>query len=115
MAAHDMPVRIERDEQYDGIHGQFGQLFTNTLRTASEKRLMDVLGVLIQDYDRRNALPAEESAPTEILQFLVEQSGKSATELLSPVFGHRGLVSEALSGIRSVSTQRARKLGNYST
>jgi hypothetical protein len=56
---------------------------------------MDLLGGLIQDYDRRNALVVEKSSPAEILQFLVEHSGKSATELLSPVFDERRLFSVA--------------------
>jgi len=106
-----LPARIETDEQYDAIHARFGGLFGNRRRTAAEKKLMDLLGLLIQDYDRRNALPAEKSTPAEILQFLVEQSGKSATELLSPVFGQRSHVSEALSGRRSISAEQARKLG----
>jgi len=107
-----LPGRIETDEQYDTIHARFGELFGNSRRTAAEKKLMDLLGLLIQDYDRRHAFPVEESTPAEILQFLVEQSGKSATELLSPVFGQRSHVSEALSGKREISAQQARKLGH---
>jgi antitoxin component HigA of HigAB toxin-antitoxin module len=41
----------------------------------------------------------------------VEQSGKSATELLLPVFVQRSHVSEALSGKRAISAAQARKLG----
>ncbi len=106
-----LPARIETDEQYNKIHVRFGQLFANRRRNAPEKKLMDLLGLLIQDYDRRNALPAEKSTPAEILRFLVEQSGQSATELLSPVFGQRSHVSEALSGKRGISAEQARELG----
>ncbi len=55
--------------------------------------------------------PVEKTTPAEILQFLVEQSGKSATELLSPIFGHRSQVSEALSGERAVSAEQSREVG----
>jgi HTH-type transcriptional regulator/antitoxin HigA len=41
----------------------------------------------------------------------VEHSGKSATELLSPIFGQRSHVSEALTGKRAISAAQARKLG----
>jgi HTH-type transcriptional regulator/antitoxin HigA len=80
-------------------------------RTPEETKLMRLLGILIQDYDRRNALPPEKSTPAELLQFLVEHSGRSAAELLSPVFGQRSHVSEALSGKRAISAPQARKLG----
>jgi HTH-type transcriptional regulator/antitoxin HigA len=106
-----LPARIETDDQYDVIHTRFGELFGNRRRTAAEKKLMDLLGLLIQDYDRRNALPAAKSTPAEILQYLVEQSGKSAAELLSPIFGQRSHVSEALSGKRGISAEQARELG----
>jgi antitoxin component HigA of HigAB toxin-antitoxin module len=69
------------------------------------------LAVLIEDYDRQHGMPPDNSTPAEYLQFLVEHSGKSATELLLPVFGQRSHVSEALNGKRAISVAQARKLG----
>jgi HTH-type transcriptional regulator / antitoxin HigA len=106
-----LPARIESDDQYDAVHARFGELFSNRRRTTAEKKLMDLLGLLIQDYDRRTALPVAKSTPAEMLQFLVERSGKSAAELLSHVFGQRSHVSEALNGKREISAEQARKLG----
>jgi antitoxin component HigA of HigAB toxin-antitoxin module len=111
LLADALPARIETDEQYDAVHCRFGQFFGNPRRTLAEKKVMDLLGVLMQDYDRRNALRADQSSPAEILQYLVEQSGKSATELLSPVFGQSSSVSEALSGKLAVSAEQALRLG----
>ena len=106
-----LPARIETEEHYDAIHTRFGELFGIPKRTAAEKKLMDLLGLLIQDYDRRHALPREGCSPAELLQFLVDQSGKSAAELLSPVLGQRSHVSEALTGKRAISAAQARRLG----
>ena len=106
-----MPARIETDEQYNQVHARFGQLFDKrSKRTPEETKLMRLLGVLVQDYDERLALP-DDSTPAQLLEFLVEQSGESASRLLTPVFGQRSHVTEALNGKRPISAAQARKLG----
>jgi len=71
---------------------------------------MRLLLLLVEDYDKRHALPPDDSTPAERLQFLVEHSGKSATDLLSPIYGQRSHVNEALNGKRPISAAHARKL-----
>ena len=105
-----LPVRIENDDQYDSIHARFGQLLAKRRRTAAEDKLMDLLGVLILDYDQRHAMPPDDSTPAESLRFLLDHSGKTADCLL-PVFGQRSHVNEALNGKRKISADQARKLG----
>ena len=79
-------------------------------RTREETKLMKLLGLLIEDYDRRHALPPDNSTPADRLQFLMEHSGKKPSDLV-PVFGQRSHVSEALNGTRKISAEQARKLG----
>ncbi len=78
-------------------------------RTLSETRLMRLLAVLVEDYDRRHALPPDDSTPAERLRYLIEMSGKPVSAL-TPVFGQRSHVSEALSGKRRISLEQARRL-----
>ena len=105
-----LPARINDEEQYDSIGARFAELLSRRRRTRAEDRLMDLLGILIADYDRRNAMPPDDSTPSELLQFLVEHSGKTTSELTS-VFGTRSHVNEALNGRRPISADQARKLG----
>ena len=105
-----IPVRIETEIDYDRITARFGALLIARKLTTAEKRLMELLGVLIEDYDRRHGLPPDDSTPAELLQFLLDHSGKKATDLL-PVFGQRSHVYEALTGKRPISADQARKLG----
>jgi HTH-type transcriptional regulator/antitoxin HigA len=106
------PQVIGNDEQYEAVGRHLGELLgKQRSRTPEETKLMRLLSLLIQDYDRRNARPPEKSTPVELLQFLVEHSGRSAAELLSPIFGQRSHVSEALNGKRAISAAQARKLG----
>jgi HTH-type transcriptional regulator/antitoxin HigA len=110
LLAETLPSRIETEEQYETIHARFGELFSKKRLTAAEEKLKDLLGVLIQDYDRRHGLPPDNSSPAEILRFLLEHSDKTAADLL-PVFGQRSHVNEALNGKRPISAEQARKLG----
>src|ERR1035437_9099323 len=111
LLAETLPGRIKTDEDYDRFRARFGELLVQRRRTPAENRLMDLLGVLIADYDRQHGMPPDDSTPAEYLQFLVEHSGKSSNELLLPVFGQRSHVHEALTGKRAISATQARKLG----
>jgi antitoxin component HigA of HigAB toxin-antitoxin module len=70
---------------------------------------MRLLAVLIEDYDRRHAIPLDAGTPAERLRFLLEHSGKTASDLV-PVFGQRSHVNEALNGKREISLGKARRL-----
>lgn len=111
LLAETLPEVIEDEVQYDTVRGRFSDLVRKgARRTASETKLMRLLGLLIEDYDGRNALPPDDSTPGERLQFLLEHSGKTSADLL-PVFGQRSHVNEALNGKRRISAEQARKLG----
>ena len=99
------------DEQYDVLHRRFGDLVGKGRgRTPDETAFMKLLGLLIQDYDRRHALPRVDDTPAERLQYVLKQSGKAAVDLI-PIFGQKSHVSEALKGKRPISAEQARKLG----
>jgi HTH-type transcriptional regulator / antitoxin HigA len=110
LLAETLPARIDTDDEYGRIHARFGKLFAQRRRTQAEDRLMNLLGVLIQDYDHRNPLPPDDSAPAERLQHVLETSRKKPSDL-SPVFGQRSHIYEALTGKRPISAAQARKLG----
>jgi HTH-type transcriptional regulator / antitoxin HigA len=105
-----LPRRIETDADYDRFHARLGELMRLRKRSKAETELFHLLVLLIQDYDRRHALPPEESTPAERLQYLMEVSGKKPADLVS-VFGQISHVSEALNGRRPISLDQARKLG----
>src|SRR4051794_32246464 len=85
-----LPTRIEDDQQAAVIGARFNELAGKNRRSRStgEQKLMDLLGVLIQDYDRRNALPPEGLTPSEMIQFCLGEHGKTPEDLL-PIFRHR--------------------------
>ena len=106
-----LPQVIQTAAQYHRIARRFGDLVgKGRARSAEETKLLRLLALLVEDYDRRHALPPDNSTPAEKLQFLLEHSGKTATDL-QPVFGQRSHVHEALTGKRGISAPQARKLG----
>jgi HTH-type transcriptional regulator / antitoxin HigA len=112
LLADALPALIETDEQYQQIGNRYGELLgKGKSRTPEETKLMRLLGLLVEDYDRRSAMPPDDRTPAEILQFLLEHSRKTIADLL-PVFGQRSHVNEALNGKRPISADQARKLAN---
>ena len=106
-----LPKVIQTQAQYRQIARWFGDLVgKGRARSAEETKLLRLLALLVEDYDRRHALPPDKSTPAEKLQFLLEHSGKTAKDLQS-VFGQRSHVNEALTGKRSIRAPQARKLG----
>jgi HTH-type transcriptional regulator/antitoxin HigA len=106
-----MPQVIETEAQYRRMARRLGSLVgKGPARSAQETRIMRLLALLVEDYDRRHSLPPDPGTPAEKLQFLLEHSGKTATDL-QPVFGQRSHVHEALTGKRGISAPQARKLG----
>ena len=106
-----MPSFIETEQEHEKAGRRFGELLRKGVgRTPDETKLMRLLALVVEDYDRRNAMPPDDSPPGETLQFLMQHSGKAASDLL-PVFGQRSHVSEALSGKRPITAVQARKLG----
>src|ERR1700735_618502 len=105
-----LPEVIVNQAQYRGICARLGDLVGKARsRSSEETRLMRLLAVLGEDYDRRHAIPAHTGTPAERLRFLLEHSGKNPSDLV-PVFGQRSHVNEALNGKREISLGKARRL-----
>jgi HTH-type transcriptional regulator / antitoxin HigA len=111
LLAEVRPEVINSDAQYDQLSRRFSGLVRKGRdRTEEETRMMKLLGVLVQDYDQRHALPPAGMTPQEALRFLMEHSSKTPADLLA-IFGQRSHVTEALNATRKISAEQARKLG----
>lgn len=106
-----LPRVITTEEQYSESLNRVSVLVRKgRTRSKEETELLQLLSILIEDYDRRNGLPADDSTPTERLQFLMEHNNMKQSDLLD-VFGQKSHASEAINGKRPISTEQARKLG----
>lgn len=104
------PEVIENRKQYDEFLARAAALVRlGRKRSREETKFLKLINLLIQDYDQRSALPPEKSTPGERLRYLLEVSGKKPADL-TPIFGQRSHVNEALTGKRPISATQARKL-----
>ena len=71
-----LPKRIEKDADYDRLHRRLSELMRLRKRSTAETELFHLLVLLIQDYDRRHALPPEESTPAQRLHIPDGSVGK---------------------------------------
>jgi HTH-type transcriptional regulator / antitoxin HigA len=81
-------------------------------RTLEELALYDLAIMLVKDYETK-IYPMDDwrtQTPTEMLQYLLEASGKKQSDLVG-VIGSSGIVSEVVNGKRSISKSQAKKLG----
>jgi HTH-type transcriptional regulator/antitoxin HigA len=110
LLADTLPRVIETPEELARLAGRIEPLLDKAgRRTAEEEELCRLVLKLIDDYQReRQLIPSLK--PHELLQALLEESGKRQIDLL-PVFGSRSRVSDAVNGKREISKAQAKRLG----
>jgi HTH-type transcriptional regulator / antitoxin HigA len=78
-------------------------------RTAEEKRLAELLTLLIEEYERQRYSLPRTAGPVDVLRHLMDANGLRQVDLLD-VFGTASIVSEVLSGKRELSKAHVAKL-----
>ena len=81
-------------------------------RSPEELALYDLAIMLVKDYESK-ICPMDDwrtQSPTEMLQYLLETSGKRQADLVG-IIGSSGIVSEVVNGKRAISKSQAKKLG----
>ena len=71
--------------------------------------LLDVVGTLIEQYEKANSPPIAHAVPKDVLKFLMEEHGLKQADLKDDL-GGQGIVSEILSGKREINVRQAKKL-----
>jgi HTH-type transcriptional regulator/antitoxin HigA len=79
-------------------------------RSPEESELYDLLIVLIEKFEQEFYQPDSDSNPHSMLQFLIEQQGLSARDLV-PALGSEPVVAEMLAGDREFSIAQIKALG----
>jgi HTH-type transcriptional regulator / antitoxin HigA len=106
------PKVIETEQEYRQALTVVEYFVFKKDRTPEELALYDLAIVLVKDYESKTC-PMDDwrtQSPTEMLQYLLETSGKKQSDLVG-VIGSSGIVSEVVNGKRSISKSQAKKLG----
>lgn len=103
------PIRNERD------YARMQALLDELLEEVGDDEdhplvdLLDVVGLLIAQYDQETGPPTEAASPRDVLKFLMEQHELKQSDLRKEI-GTQGVVSEVLAGTRSINVRQAKAL-----
>lgn len=106
------PKVIETEEEYRQALTVVAYFVFKKDRTLEEIALYDLAIILVTDYESKTC-PMDDwrtQSPTEMLQYLLETSGKKQSDLVG-IIGSSGIVSEVVNGKRAISKSQAKKLG----
>ncbi|MEA5508969.1 transcriptional regulator [Crocosphaera sp. UHCC 0190] len=104
------PIHTEQEKQK--MLKQVDQLMAideNEL-TLEQENLLELLAILIEDYESRTVQMPQKASPNEILIELMESNDLKQKDLLD-IFGSKGIISEVVNQKRSISKSQAKALG----
>ncbi|MEH2049616.1 helix-turn-helix domain-containing protein [Nostoc sp.] len=81
-------------------------------RTPEEDELYQLLITLVEKFEQEYYQPIQQNNPLSMLLFLLEESERSRDDLVS-VLGTKDLVDNILNGQEKITTEQARKLGEF--
>ena len=102
------PIRTE--DEYDHAQDIVRQLLREPHPEGSVAYdVLEVLAILIQDYEEKNVPELPDATPQEVVQFMSEQRGMTQGDL-AEILGGRSRLSEFLNGKRALSIGQVRSL-----
>ena len=104
-----LPHVIHTDAENDRSTAVLEGLLRKKRRTAEEKRLAELLTLLIEEFERRQYALPRQAGPVDLLRHLMDSNGLRQVDLLD-VFGTASVVSEVLSDKRELSKAHIAKL-----
>jgi len=103
------PVRNERD--YARMQSLMDQLLEEVGDDEDHPLadLLDLVSVLVGQYEDENTPGLESASPRDVLRFLMDQQGLTQSDFRKEI-GTQGVVSEILSGTRRLNARQAKAL-----
>jgi HTH-type transcriptional regulator / antitoxin HigA len=108
-----LPMSIRSDEELDCRLVEFEKLLNKSLQkglSPEEDRMFDLLADLIEKYeDEHHEIDTSDISSLDSLKFLMAENNLTQKDMVE-FFGTKSIVSEVLSGKRSISKTHAKKL-----
>jgi HTH-type transcriptional regulator / antitoxin HigA len=107
-----LPQAITTERENERMLAEIEKLDTcGRALTPEEEKLAELMTVLVRQFEQSH-YPLGHADPVEALRALMEQRDLRQRDLI-PVFGASSVVSDVLSGKRSISKAHARKLAEF--
>jgi HTH-type transcriptional regulator/antitoxin HigA len=81
----------------------------NPKKGTREFEILELLALLVEDYETRNIAEPPVPAPPAVVEFMLKQKGLTRTDLVEPL-GGKSRVSEFFAGKRALSTNQIKAL-----
>lgn len=112
LLSRTLPARIANDTEYERLLAETERLMDKEEELSpAESTLLDLLVTLIEQYEEQR-YPIAQASPHEMLQHLMEARELTHKDVW-PMFGSKGVASEALNGKRAISKTQAKKLAEF--
>ncbi len=102
------PEVITGERQNQVFVAKLEQLTSKPESTPAEKKLIELLTVLIEDFEQKH-YPVPDAGPLDIIRHLMEVHQLRQKDLVD-VFGTESIVSDVLNGKRELSKEHIRRL-----
>jgi HTH-type transcriptional regulator / antitoxin HigA len=102
------PEVIRDDKQNQAYVRRLEALTGKKTLTRAEEKLVDLLVVLIEDFERKSD-PVADAAPVQVLRHLMEAHRLRQKDLVG-IFGTESIVSEILNGKRELTKEHIKRL-----
>ena len=102
------PRIIKNIEEYNEASCILLELMMRPERSPEETELLQLIAVIIQEFDKKQEQP-EPASPQEVLLHLMEERNFKQVDLVGKI-GSKGVVSEIVNGKRSISKSQAKIL-----
>ncbi len=106
----ELPQKIESDEDYDRWAAQVEEIDMRGNASNEERALADLVGIALEDYDRRRYPEEFASSPLATLTHLMEENAMSQADLSRLLGVTRTTASQICGGKRGISKAVALKL-----
>jgi HTH-type transcriptional regulator / antitoxin HigA len=104
-----LPHVIHSDAENDRCSAILESLLRKKRRSAEERRLAELLTLLVEEYEEKRFAAPHRAAPIDVLRHLIDANGLRQVHLLD-VFGTASVASEVLSGKRDLSKAHISRL-----
>lgn len=111
LLAETVPGVINSDVEYERLESVFNDLISKgeDNLSAEEFRLYELVGNLLEDYEKRTLIPLDARSPLDALKSLMKENDLRQKDVVE-YFGTQSVASEVLSGKREISKMHAANL-----
>ncbi|MGC2181641.1 MAG: hypothetical protein WA637_00005 [Terriglobales bacterium] len=108
LLSETQPEVIRAEQQNQAFVAKLEELTSKPESTSAEKKLIELLTVLIEDFEQKH-YPVPDAGPLDIIRHLMEVHQLRQKDLVD-VFGTESIVSDVLNGKRDLAKEHIRRL-----